>query len=92
MREKKVIIEHEHGIHLRPAMRIVDAANKFKCDIKISSKVMSADAKSMVQVTMIAGLKGTEIIVSADGKDEDEAIDVIAELVKNEVEAITKSK
>ena len=44
MIEKKVFIKNEHGIHMRPALRIVDEAEKFSCDIVISKGSTKADA------------------------------------------------
>ena len=92
MTEKKVIIRHENGLHMRPAMRVVDTASKFSCAVTITKGSMSADARSIMQVTMIAALNGEEITITADGKDEQEAIDALEELIENDFELETTLK
>ena len=92
MIEKKVIIKNEHGIHMRPALRIVDEAEKFSCDIVISKGSTKADAKSIMQVALLGALNGEEITITADGKDEQEAIDALEELIENDFELETTLK
>ena len=83
MIETKVIIKHKYGLHMRPAMIVTEEAAKFNCDIKIFKEDMEADAKSILQVTMLAATKGEEVTIRAEGDDEQEAVDTLKELIKS---------
>jgi phosphocarrier protein HPr len=92
MTEKKVIVVHEHGIHMRPAMMFVDVASQFDCDMTITKGDKSADATSIMQVTMIAVTEGAEVTISAEGKDEQEAVNALVGLIENDFKLETTSK
>ena len=66
---------------MRPAMYIIDIAINFKSNIMIHYKDQIADAKSIMQVTMLAMKSGEEVSVTADGEDENEAIEAMEEAV-----------
>ena len=82
MIEKRMKITSEHGLHMRPAMMLTDLAAKFDSDIIISKEDGSeANAESIMQVTMLAVTSGTEVIVTANGEDEIEALAALEELI-----------
>ena len=68
-------------MHARPSMKFVDVANKFASEIVIGRGDLKVNAKSIMSLTRIAAVHGTEITVYVDGPDEEEAMDAIAELV-----------
>ena len=74
MKEKKIIIKNKLGLHARAAAKIVTLTNKYNSKIKIINGAKIADAKSIMKILMLAAPKGTEILISASGKDEDLAI------------------
>jgi phosphocarrier protein len=74
MKEKKIIIKNKLGLHARAAAKIVTLTNKYNSKIKIVNGAKIADAKSIMKILMLAAPKGTEILISASGKDEDLAI------------------
>ena len=45
-----------------------------------------------MQVTLLGALNGEKIIVSADGDNEEEAVNTIAELIEKDFELETTSK
>jgi len=79
-------IKHEYGLHMRPAMLITDAAAKFNCDIRFYKDDKEADGKSIVEVSMLAAAKGEEITIRAEGEDEQNAVNVLKELVESNFE------
>lgn len=84
MIQKKIKITHEHGLHMRPAMMVTDAAAKFDSEIIISKEDgMTANAESIMQVAMLAITQGTEVTITAEGADEQKAIDALVELIVN---------
>lgn len=81
-REFKVIAET--GIHARPATLLVQAASKFSSDINLEYSDKSVNLKSIMGVMSLGVGQGSEISISAEGDDEKEAIDAIADTMKKE--------
>ena len=82
MKEFKYVITDELGIHARPAGLLVKEAAKFQADIKIKKGEKEADAKRIFGIMGLAAKKGDEIVLTADGADEAEAIAAIEEFLK----------
>ena len=80
--EIDVEIKNADGLHMRPAMQFVDVASKFECDIKVSNDDTTVDAKSIMQMTMLAATCGTVLKIIAQGDDAKEAIASLHELVE----------
>lgn len=76
-----VTISNRLGLHARPAMAFVDAANGFTCDIRVRKGDQVVDGKSIMQLMMLAATEGTELEISADGQDADAAIEELRGLV-----------
>ncbi len=84
MHETEVKITNPEGLHMRPAMQFVDLANTFNCDISVSNGDVSVDAKSIMQMTMLAATCGTRLKIQASGSGAQEAIKALHELVMRE--------
>ena len=82
MQQFNYVITDELGIHARPAGLLVKEAGKFQSDIKITKGEKSADAKRIFGIMGLAAKKGEEIILTAEGADEKEAIAAIEEFLK----------
>jgi len=82
MKEFKYVITDELGIHARPAGLLVKEAAKFQSDIKIKKGEKEADAKRIFGIMGLAAKKGDEIVLTADGADEADAIAAIEEFLK----------
>ena len=81
--EKQVEIVHEEGLHMRPAMQFVDCANNFQSKISIQKAEQVVDGKSIMQLTMLAATKGTQLIIQAEGSDALEAVAALAKVLKD---------
>jgi phosphocarrier protein HPr len=77
-----VEIRNRNGLHMRPAMLLVDIASRFASDVKISNGQTSADAKSIMQVTMLAAAAGTKLTLTAKGNDCNQAVEALKELIE----------
>jgi phosphotransferase system HPr (HPr) family protein len=84
MKEKMVTVRNSLGLHARPAATIVKAANQFTSNIYLQKGLMKVNAKSIMGVMMLAAGKGTQLTVSADGPDEEEALIELAQLVESD--------
>ncbi len=81
MIEKKVVVTLVAGLHARPAAAFVQKANQFSSQIFVIKGTKKVNAKSIMGVMSLAASKGAEIIISADGPDEEEAVNTLAEMV-----------
>jgi phosphocarrier protein HPr len=83
--EIEVEIKNPEGLHMRPAMQFVDVASKYESDIKVSNGDTKVDAKSIMQMTMLAATCGTKLILRAEGQDCQEAINELQDLVEEKL-------
>jgi len=81
MVKAQVTIQNRLGLHARPAMAFVDTASGFSADIRVQKGQQVVDGKSIMQLMMLAATHGTDLVVSAEGDDADEAIAAIQELI-----------
>lgn len=81
MAAQKTTIKNKTGIHARPASVFVQTASKFKSKVQITAKGKKVDAKSILMIMSMGLSNGTEIEISADGPDADEAVKKLVELV-----------
>lgn len=80
MVERQVTVENSLGIHARPATKIIQAAGGFSSDITLTVDGVSADAKSIMSVMMLAAAHKAEVTIRATGPDEADAVEAIAGL------------
>ena len=79
MIEKKVQIINRAGLHTRPAATIVKMAAKYKCEFFISRDGMNINGKSIIGVMTLAAEEGSELHLSFDGEDDEQAAKEIVE-------------
>ncbi|MEE2971518.1 MAG: HPr family phosphocarrier protein [Planctomycetota bacterium] len=82
MPSRKVTISNRLGLHARPAMMLAECAASFSSEISIRriDHGDPVDAKSIMQLLMLAGTQGTRLQIEADGVDADRALNAIAAL------------
>ncbi|MDD5327347.1 MAG: HPr family phosphocarrier protein [Phycisphaerae bacterium] len=80
--ETEVEIKNAEGLHMRPAMKFVDVANRFGCDVTVSNNENKVDGKSIMQMSMLAATCGTRLKIRTEGEDAQQAIDALRELVE----------
>lgn len=81
MASRQVTIAHEHGLHARPATLFVNTAKQFASTIEISKGEKKADGKSILGVMALAVKHNETIELTANGPDEQEALDKLSELL-----------
>lgn len=79
--QAKVVIQNKLGLHARPAMAFVDAANAFASRIEVRKGTQSVDGKSIMHMMMLAAVQGTELLVVATGPDAQTAVETLKQLV-----------
>ncbi len=83
---KELTVSNDAGIHARPAALIVERVCKFKCEVHFHKDGMRANAKSIMNIMLLAAEPGAVIRVEADGVDEVEAMEMVEKLFKNDFE------
>ncbi|MBI1939595.1 MAG: HPr family phosphocarrier protein [Ignavibacteriales bacterium] len=71
MIEQKIKIVNNAGLHTRPAATIVKLASKYKCEFFLNKDGLHINGKSIIGVMTLAAEKGSEIVLSFDGDDEE---------------------
>ena len=82
MKQFKYVIQDKEGIHARPAGLVVGEAKKFASTITIENKGKKADLKRIFGVMSLCVKSGEEVLVSAEGADEDAAIAAVEAVFK----------
>ena len=82
MIENKIKIINNAGLHTRPAATIVKLASKYKCDFFLNKDGLHINGKSIIGVMTLAAEKGSEIVLTFDGEDEEQASKEIVDYFK----------
>ncbi|MFD1739390.1 HPr family phosphocarrier protein [Bacillus salitolerans] len=85
MVEKKVEVKLKSGLQARPAAMFVQEANRFSADIFLEKDGKKVNAKSIMGLMSLAVGSGSEVVLSAEGSDQAEALEALAKFVQQEV-------
>jgi phosphocarrier protein len=83
VREADVRIANRLGLHARAAARFVHLANRFKSRITVSKDDSRVDGKSILGLLTLAAAKGSQLHLSIEGEDEEQALAELAALVRD---------
>lgn len=86
MIEKTVVIKNKLGLHARAAVKLMNLANRFNSNVKITKDGNEVDAKSILGILTLAAVKGSIITLKVSGKDEQKALEALIELIENKFE------
>ena len=81
---REVTINNQVGLHARPATFFIQKANEFKSVIWVEKDDRRVNAKSLLGVLSLGIVKGTTISIIADGVDEEQAVETLADLIDRE--------
>ena len=82
MKEFSYIIKDEIGIHARPAGLLAKEAKAFASKITIEANGKSADVTRLMAVMGLGVKTGAEVVIKAEGDDEDVAIAKMQEFME----------
>lgn len=83
MYSKEVLVQNQVGLHARPATFFIQKANEYKSSIWVEKEERRVNAKSLLGVLSLGIVGGTNIKITADGSDEQEAVDGLVGLVQS---------
>ena len=73
---KEATVNNQVGLYARPATFFIQKANEFR-----SKEGRKVNAKSLLGVLSLGITKGTSITISAEGADEEEAVNALCTLI-----------
>ncbi|WP_080844073.1 HPr family phosphocarrier protein [Cytobacillus gottheilii] len=84
MVEKQVEVKLKTGLQARPAALFVQEANRFASDIFLERDGKKVNAKSIMGLMSLAVSTGATITLIANGSDEQEALEQLANYIQQE--------
>ena len=83
MVSQTVSVVNQLGMHARAAAKFVHLAARFQARVRVARHGREMDGKSIMGLLLLAAARGTIITISADGADEQSAVDALVALVQS---------
>ena len=83
MIKQDIQIINKLGLHARASTRLTQTASQFPCEIWIERNNRRVNAKSIMGVMMLAASNGSTITLETDGKQEQEAMTALVDLINS---------
>ncbi len=83
MQREEFTISNKLGLHARASALFVKTASQFTAEVKVCRDEIEVNGKSIMGIMMLAAAKGTVIQVTVDGEDEERAMTVLGELIRD---------
>jgi len=83
---RTVTITNPHGLHARPALAIVKTVKKYDAIVTICRGNQIIDASSILDLLSLGATQGTELLLSAKGRQAEEVIEALAQVFDAEFE------
>ena len=87
MQEARLTITHPAGLHARPAALFVRTAASFKSAVRLTNLTRNperdADAKSILSLMTLGIEHDRQVLIRAEGEDEEAAIAALRDLVES---------
>lgn len=83
---RKLIIINKLGLHARATMKLVNLARRYECEIFMRYQNREINAKSIMNVMVLAASQGSEIELVTSGNDEADAMEALTKLINDRFE------
>ncbi len=83
MTSRTATVINQLGMHARAAARFVHVATAFRAQVKVARGARIMDGKSILGILLLAAARGSTITISADGPDEEAAVEALCRLVES---------
>ena len=81
MTSRSVTVVNQLGMHARAAAKFVHLATKFHSHVRVARDGRQMDGKSIMGILLLAAAYGSTITITAEGADEQAAVDALTALV-----------
>ncbi|MCM3881824.1 MAG: HPr family phosphocarrier protein [Vicinamibacterales bacterium] len=82
MVSRSATVANRLGLHARAAARFVHLASSFQAHVRVTRGSQTMDGKSIMGILLLAAAAGSVLTVSADGSDEQAAIDALCRFIE----------
>ena len=79
---RKVRIRNQRGLHARAAAKLVQTLEPFEAEVTVTKDGTTVSGRSIMGMMMLAAAPGTDVTLSATGRDARAALAAVAELVR----------
>jgi phosphocarrier protein HPr len=79
---KEYTVTNKLGIHARPAALFVRVTGRFESDITVEKDGETVNGKSIMGLMMLAAGRGSQLRITAEGRDAEQAIHAVEELFR----------
>ena len=79
----RVVISNKLGLHARAATKFANLCGRYSCRLQVCCNGKTIDGKSIMALMLLAASKGTELEISAEGADEQEALRALLALIND---------
>lgn len=86
MPKAEIVVQHEVGLHARPAAAFVKLAASFPCQVTVSnltSGSAAVNAKSILAVLTLGVSQGHKVALETAGEKEEEALAALVHLIES---------
>jgi phosphocarrier protein FPr len=84
---EELTVEHEHGLHLRPAADFVRLAARYRSQVSVANLTRGGDrrasARSLLEITALGIDRGHLVRLTATGEDAEQAVKALSELIRS---------
>jgi phosphocarrier protein len=82
MISRSVTVANRLGLHARAAARFVHLASRFQAQVRVTRGSQTMDGKSIMGILLLAAASGSVLTVSAEGQDEQAALDALCGFIE----------
>ena len=79
------VVKCASGLHNKQATYFIQKANDFRSSIWIEAEDRKINAKSLLGVLSMAIMTGTEVTISAEGSDEEQAVRTLIDMLQEDL-------
>jgi phosphocarrier protein HPr len=80
---QNVTVVNQLGMHARAAAKFVHLAGRFDSRVRVMRDQREMDGKSIMGILLLAAARGSTITISAEGNDEQDAVNALVALVRS---------
>jgi catabolite repression HPr-like protein len=84
MLDRQVEVTLKSGLQARQAALFVQEANRYQADVYLQKDDKKVNAKSIMGIMSLAISKGSQVVISADGSDEEQAVTGLIAMIQKE--------
>ena len=85
MFNEEIVVRCESGLHNKQVTYFVQKANEYKSSVWLENDNRKMNAKSLLGIMSLGIVTGTTVTLSAEGPDEEEAVNALETLLLRDV-------